>query len=181
MPSSLSSSECSETASDEPAPPAECLYADNPPLLHGKLQDMSGSNQWNDWRWQMRNRIRNAAQLVEYFPRMHIPPGLVQAGEKFPMAITPYYASLMEKLDSNDPIFQMCVPQIQELCDPPYLRDDPLEEDEDMPVPGLVHRYPRPRAADRHDHLLDVLPPLHPQARRRQQGDHRSPPAGSSR
>ena len=36
----------------------------------------------------------------------------------------------------------MAVPQIHELFDPPFLVDDPLEEDHDMPVPGLVHRYP---------------------------------------
>jgi lysine 2,3-aminomutase len=36
----------------------------------------------------------------------------------------------------------MAIPQGQELSDPAFLVDDPLEEDEDMPVPGLVHRYP---------------------------------------
>ena len=66
----------------------------------------------------------------------------MRAAEKFPLAITPYYASLIQNPDASDPIFQMCVPQAQELNDPPFLCDDPLEEDHDMPVPGLVHRYP---------------------------------------
>jgi lysine 2,3-aminomutase len=90
----------------------------------------------------MRNRVRSIAQLIECFPKMHPSPGLVKAAEKFPLAVTPYYASLIRQLDATDPIFQMAVPQMQELCDPSFLRDDPLEEDEDMPVPGLVHRYP---------------------------------------
>jgi len=61
---------------------------------------------------------------------------------KYPMAITPYYASLIRSADSSDPIFQMCVPQADELIDPPFLTPDPLEECRDMPVPGMVHRYP---------------------------------------
>jgi lysine 2,3-aminomutase len=100
------------------------------------------TSQWLDWRWHMRNRIRTVAQLREHFPSLDVSPGLVEAAQKFPLAVTPYYASLIRRLDASDPIFQMCVPQVQELRDPAFLKDDPLEEDEDMPVPGLVHRYP---------------------------------------
>jgi len=100
-----------------------------------------GSGQWLDWRWQMRNRLRTVAQLRQRFPSLDVSSGLIQAAQKFPLAITPYYASLIERLDASDPIFRMCVPQIDELHDPAFLKDDPLEEDEDMPVPGLVHRY----------------------------------------
>jgi lysine 2,3-aminomutase len=57
------------------------------------------------------------------------------------LAITPYYASLIRSMDGSDPIYSMAVPQVQELNDPAHLSDDPLSEDEDMPIPGLVHRY----------------------------------------
>jgi lysine 2,3-aminomutase len=57
------------------------------------------------------------------------------------LAITPYYASLIHKADPSDPVYAQAVPQGSELNDPPCLMDDPLEEDHDMPVPGLVHRY----------------------------------------
>lgn len=97
---------------------------------------------WCDWRWQMRNRIRNITQLKQTFPGLTDGANIIQAAKKFPLAITPYYASLIHNLHNSDPIYQMCVPQVQELFDPPCLKDDPLEEDEDMPVPGLVHRYP---------------------------------------
>jgi len=70
------------------------------------------------------------------------PPGTTEAAARFPFAITPYYLSLIRRPDDSDPIFSMAVPQPAELIDPPFLLDDPLEEDEDMPVPGLVHRYP---------------------------------------
>jgi lysine 2,3-aminomutase len=64
------------------------------------------------------------------------------AAATFPMAIPPYYASLIRRFDPADPIYRMCVPAPQELVDPPWLTDDPLGEDDDMPMPGLVHRYP---------------------------------------
>ncbi|HAK95753.1 MAG TPA: lysine 2,3-aminomutase [Planctomycetes bacterium] len=97
---------------------------------------------WSDWRWQMRNRIRSVPQLREFFPSLKLSPGLSRAAAKFPLAVTPYYAAQIRALDARDPVFSMAVPQIHELFDPPFLVDDPLEEDHDMPVPGLVHRYP---------------------------------------
>jgi lysine 2,3-aminomutase len=106
-----------------------------------KLSLLAETPQWKDWHWQLRNRIRSFARLVEFFPSFEIDPDKARAISKFPMAITPYYASLIEKFDPSDPIFAMSVPQGQELWNPPFLRDDPLEEDRDMPVPGLVHRY----------------------------------------
>ncbi len=97
---------------------------------------------WSDWRWQMANRIRTLQQLSAAFPRLVGSPDLTTVMAKYPMAITPYYASLMRRADRSDPIFQMCVPQVQELTDPPFLTPDPLEECRDMPVPGMIHRYP---------------------------------------
>jgi len=98
--------------------------------------------EWNDWRWQMDNRIRTVDQLRRTFPDLPINRGMVTAAERFPLSVTPYYASLVKEFASGDPVLQMCVPQGAECFTPAHLRDDPLEEDEDMPVPGLVHRYP---------------------------------------
>ena len=96
---------------------------------------------WNDWRWQIRNRIRTFTDLVEFFPSLRSNSGISRVAEKYPMAITPYYASLIKSTDLSDPVYQMAVPQGQELFAPDFLHADPLEEEEDMPVPGLVHRY----------------------------------------
>ncbi len=96
---------------------------------------------WSDWRWQIRNRIRTFDELVEFFPSLRNNPGIAKVAAKYPMAITPYYASIVKAADFADPVFQMAVPQVSELCDPDFLHADPLEEEEDMPVPGLVHRY----------------------------------------
>lgn len=58
------------------------------------------------------------------------------------MAITPYYASLIQKPDFSDPIFAQCVPSGNELVAPEWLSDDPLLEQQCSPSPFLVHRYP---------------------------------------
>lgn len=106
-----------------------------------KLDSLRNDSRWNDWQWQMRHRIRSVEQLREFYPSLRPEAGLAQAAERFPLAITPYYASLIRELGPTDPVFSMSVPQLHELFDPPFLADDPLEEDHDMPVPGLVHRY----------------------------------------
>jgi len=119
---------------------------DEPPLLSAPLRTIEPplyrSKNWNDWRWQMANRIRTSQQLIAAFPSLTGSPDVTSVMAKYPMAITPYYASLIRSADGCDPIFQMCVPQAEELIDPPFLTPDPLEECHDMPVPGMVHRYP---------------------------------------
>lgn len=131
-------------AGDDPAH-LHLAAAPPPPALavpSRRFETLVRSPSWSDWRWQMRHRIRTVDQLAETFTGLVLPPGVRRAAEAFPLAITPYYASLIQRLDETDPIFRMAVPQPLELFDPPFLKEDPLEEDEDMPVPGLVHRYP---------------------------------------
>ncbi|MCX7591859.1 MAG: radical SAM protein, partial [Kiritimatiellae bacterium] len=102
----------------------------------------AGPNEaWDDWLWQLRHRIRSVAELTQRFPHLRVAPGMIDAAAKFPLAITPYYAGLISELDRRDPIYRMCVPDEDELRDPPFLVEDPLAEDSHMPVPGLVHRY----------------------------------------
>ena len=97
-------------------------------------------NQWNDWQWQIKNRIRTVDKLKEVFTEIAV-SGLEEVILKYPFAITPYYASKIKKFDYSDPIFSLIIPQIKELYDPIFLSADPLHESEDMVVPFLVHRY----------------------------------------
>ncbi|NLV73916.1 MAG: KamA family radical SAM protein [Chloroflexi bacterium] len=117
-----------EQDSKEPSSAAE----DEPPGQHAE---------WNSWIWQMQHRIRSADDLRRYMPALD-PDDVMRAAERFPMAITPYYAGLMRSPGVSDPIYQMSVPQLFELVNSPYVSDDPLEEHDDMPVPGLIRRYP---------------------------------------
>ncbi|HOQ04937.1 MAG TPA: KamA family radical SAM protein [Anaerohalosphaeraceae bacterium] len=132
-----------EREDEQSSEPPSRMRADEPPSLsvpESSLKSPAGS-QWSDWRWQIRNRIRTLEQLSAYLPGLSERADLKAVIAKYPMAITPYYASLIRKPDLSDPIFRMSVPNPQELSDPPCLSEDPLEEHIDMPVPGLIHRY----------------------------------------
>jgi lysine 2,3-aminomutase len=100
--------------------------------------------QFEDFHWQTQNRITTLEKLKKIInvtneEERAIKEGL---GEIFTMGITPYYALLMDPNDINDPIRRQAVPIIYELEKSTFDLEDPLAEDVDMPVPGVVHRYP---------------------------------------
>jgi lysine 2,3-aminomutase len=100
--------------------------------------------QWNDWRWQSQNAIRSVRQLRDLLP--FTPDELEAIGSleaEYKLAIPPYYFSLINTDDPIDPIRLQSVTSPLEAKNPSgYELDDPLDEDKDMPVPGLTHRYP---------------------------------------
>ncbi len=99
--------------------------------------------EWNDWKWQVRNRIENVDQLKKFIPlTAEEEQSARECVGKFRMAITPYYLSLIDPNEPLDPIKRQSVPTAAELqpCDADI--EDPLHEDSDSPVPGLTHRYP---------------------------------------
>lgn len=93
-----------------------------------------------NWKSQIRNRIKTIEELSDFL-KIELNESVCEASRIFPMAITPYYASLIRTADQNDPIFRMAVPSDGELFLNPALSDDPLNEEGDSPVHGLVHRY----------------------------------------
>jgi lysine 2,3-aminomutase len=99
---------------------------------------------WEDWRWQRQHAVRTTAQLAELLP---LPPAEIAALEgletKYRTAIPPYYFSLIDPTDLDDPIRLQSVPSSREEVNVSGVEfDDPLEEDKDSPVPGVTHRYP---------------------------------------
>jgi len=96
---------------------------------------------WNNWRWQFKNRITTLEELKEYIPltREEDDPQILR---EMRMAITPYYLSLIDPHDPYDPIRKQAIPTIHELHRSESDLEDPLHEDIDSPVPGLTHRYP---------------------------------------
>jgi lysine 2,3-aminomutase len=99
--------------------------------------------QWNDWRWQLRNRIRDLKGLARILPPTPDEArAAAVAGGRLPLGITPYYATLIDPNDPNDPVRRTAVPLSGELEVGPGEVIDPLNEDGDSVVPGLVHRYP---------------------------------------
>ena len=99
--------------------------------------------QWNDWHWQVANRITTLEQLkqvVDLTPEEE--EGVCQCLKTLRMAITPYYASLIDPDDQSCPIRKQAVPTALELHRAGSDLTDPLHEDTDSPVEGLTHRYP---------------------------------------
>lgn len=115
-----------------------------------------GEARWEDWRWQMANRLTSLAQLHERWPAFVPTPGQLRVERRFPFALTPYYLSLIQKPDFTDPIFRMAVPHAHEEKEVDALFRDPLGEEAHTPVAGLVHRYP-----DRAVLLLNGLCPTY--------------------
>lgn len=99
--------------------------------------------QWNDWKWQVRNRIETVEQLENYIELDEDEKnGIRECLKKFRFAVTPYYLSLINPADRYDPVRRQAIPSVKELAVSPEDMVDPLSEDSDSPVPGLVHRYP---------------------------------------
>jgi lysine 2,3-aminomutase len=98
--------------------------------------------QWDDWRWQSQNAIRSVRQLRELLP--FAPEELEAIGAleaEYKLAIPPYYFSLIDPSEPNDPIRLQSVTSPLE-ANSTFELEDPLEEDKDSPVPGITHRYP---------------------------------------
>ncbi|MFH1091141.1 MAG: KamA family radical SAM protein [Pseudomonadota bacterium] len=101
------------------------------------------SEQWHDWTWQVKNRITTLSQLTGF---IRLSPeeeaAFKVAGRKLPLSITPYFMSLVHPNDPAHPLRRCVVPTMAESLVSPGEAEDPLGEDHDSPVPGLVHRYP---------------------------------------
>lgn len=114
--------------------------------LKSRRKEIFGSvtdEQWNDWRWQLRNRIETLEELKKY---VKLTPdeeeGVKETLKSLRMSITPYYLSLINPEDPNCPIRKQAISTSKELYKSAADLEDPLHEDEDSPVPGLTHRYP---------------------------------------
>lgn len=144
-------------------PPGKTLIAknidDEPPgksiadryRLFGNVPDSS----WNDWKWHFRNRITSVDQLSRLVALSIKEKAQIEmVCQRYPLAITPYYLSLINPSDPNDPVRKQAIPSILEISMSDIGMEDPLAEKEDSVVPGLVHRYP--------DRVLMVLTDICP-------------------
>ena len=98
---------------------------------------------WNDWKWQMANRITNSRQLTDILEiSTEEQRGIEMCLERFRMAITPYYASLIDMNNPDDPVRKQAIPSKKELLVSEGELNDPLAEQHYSPVSNIVHRYP---------------------------------------
>lgn len=103
----------------------------------------ASQSDWNDWRWQLQNRIRDLRALSRI---IELSDDEQQAVARhtgpLPVGITPYYASLLSPTDPGQPLRRTHIPVNGEYLRTPGEADDPLGEEHDSASPGLVHRYP---------------------------------------
>ena len=98
---------------------------------------------WNDWRWQSRHRIRTLPELERIFTLSQDERAAASRHTgSLPVGITPFYASRMGLDDPMEPLRRTHIMVGDEFLRTAGEEDDPLGEDHDMAVPGLVHRYP---------------------------------------
>jgi lysine 2,3-aminomutase len=98
---------------------------------------------WFDWKWQMRNRLSTVSDFQQYLNLTQDEiSGFKAAVGKLSVSVTPYFFNLIDKTNPNCPIRRQVVPLGGESNVSPEEMIDPVGEDETMPVPGIVHRYP---------------------------------------
>ena len=99
---------------------------------------------WNDWRWQLKNRITTLAQVEAKIPNLTPEErgGIQLANRKLAMAVTPYFFNLINADDVRCPIRRQVIPKINETKTADWEMADPCGEDGNSPTPGIVHRYP---------------------------------------
>lgn len=123
------------------------IFSNNQQQIAEHLNDEKVNlSQWKNWHWQLKNSITDIETFEKLLGITLDPLEKQQVEltmEKFPMSITPYYLSLIDRNDfRNDPVFRQAFPNSKELHIEKCEMSDPLAEDKDSPVPGITHRYP---------------------------------------
>jgi lysine 2,3-aminomutase len=127
------------------APAARARFVINPAANDFRKRHFPGvkAAEWNDWRWQNRNRVRTLAQLERMVAVTDEERAAILRHEgPLPIGVTPYYMSLIDPANPLQGLRRATIPTLAEFDRTPGEQDDPLGEDGHSPVPGLVHRYP---------------------------------------
>lgn len=107
-------------------------------LIYADIPD----EKWNNWRWQLSNRINTVEEFEQVLTLTDSEREALSTPGLFRVDITPYFISLIDPDDPDDPIRRQVVPTAAELVPFTSMMEDSLAEDRHSPVPGLVHRYP---------------------------------------
>lgn len=95
----------------------------------------------DQWKYDLRESLEAVEDLIarlELTPQEAEPLRAVVS--RYPMRITPHVLKTIRY--KGDPIWLQVVPSTEELDLDLEMKDDPLNEEGDMVVPHLVHRYP---------------------------------------
>src|SRR6266496_3017728 len=84
---------------------------------------------WNDWKWQLKNRVTFLAQLEKHLELSDEErSGVLLSGDKLALAVTPHFFNLVPQDNPEDPIRRQVIPRIEETWTSPYDMADPFEE-----------------------------------------------------
>ena len=97
---------------------------------------------WQNWRWHLKNRITTPELLNEYLPLSPIQlEEIERTGASYRWAVSPYYLSLIDPGDPADPIRAQSIPSLAECIDTVGI-SDPMDEEHTSPAPAVTRRYP---------------------------------------
>ncbi len=112
------------------------------PSKRAAIYDNIPDDKWNDWRWQLSHRLNSVEDFEPIISLTESERKALNTQGLFRVDITPYFASLMNPDDPEDPIRRQVIPRAEEIVPFTGMMEDSLAEDRHSPVPGLVHRYP---------------------------------------
>src|SRR6185503_1634033 len=152
---SLANSENEEPPSRRRADPAVAVIGSRTRKIHRfpisphsdrfrrRFFSQASAADWNDWRWQARNRVKDLDGLSRILVLSDDEREAISRHTgSLPLGVTPYYLSLFDREDPQQGLRRTHMPALGEYLRIPGEADDPLGEDHDSAVPGLVHRYP---------------------------------------
>lgn len=99
-------------------------------------------DKWNDWRWQLSHRLNTVEDFEKVLTLTDNERQALGAQHLFRVEITPYFISLIDPNNPDDPVRRQVIPTAAEITPFTGMMEDSLAEDRHSPVPGLVHRYP---------------------------------------
>lgn len=106
------------------------------------LEFKATTEDWENWHWQMKNRITDFQVLQKFLPLTEQEAeNVLKVGETYRWALSPYYLSLMNPDDPFDPVRLQGLPRIEELFDSTG-EEDPMGEAMTNPAPCITRRYP---------------------------------------
>lgn len=122
------------------------IYTNEQNEIAGKISTRVNVSSWRDWKWQISHSIKDISTFenltgIGFSEKERY--DLHETLQKFPLSITPYYLSLIDRNNhENDPVFRQAFPSPAELVISQCDHADPLHEEADSPAPGITHRYP---------------------------------------
>ena len=126
-----------------PAAPSRFPSSPRSDEFRARFFPLATPAEWADWRWQLRNRVRTREDLERVIALTADERTAIERHTgPLPFAITPYYLGLLDPDNPEHALRRTMIPVTDEYLHGPGEAEDPLGEDRDSPVPGIVHRYP---------------------------------------